>query len=371
MSLYRADNMAIPVPTIDDFKESTVMLVIRNIVDYLKDTLVPDINKADVANITTSISGQNLTINIVFGDGTVKSTTVVLPEGGGGGESGPYPTGVTLSLSGTTLNFNMTMSNGTPITGSVNLAPILEGYATDEEVTEIQSDLQEQITGIALTKNITQDSSNVISITDSINGTSTQLKLDISYVSPNLVLTASNTDGTVQAHSQTELILDTDSDLEFINAGLTAEELYNKLVTYSVRTEIVSGGIKLISGDIEELEEYTIANKEFRTMRFLKDVMIVVTYNKGGQYYFKVKEFAKNSTIYVVAGNSSGNIGNILIGDRIIELGIYTIDRWVGASIIIGSDANTSSWMKYASNLTDLFALPDKYTGVMVRVKEE
>lgn len=95
------------------------MLVIRKIVDYLKDELVPDINKNDVANITTSISGTVLTINIVMGDGTVKSTNVNLPEPGG--ESGPYPTGVTLSLSGTTLNFSMAMSNGTPINGSVDL----------------------------------------------------------------------------------------------------------------------------------------------------------------------------------------------------------------------------------------------------------
>ena len=155
--------MAIPIPTVDDFQESTVMLVIRKIVDYIKDSLVPDINKADVANITTSISGQNLTINIVLGDGTVKSTTVVLPEGGGG-ESGPYPTGVTLSLSGTTLNFNMSMSNGTPITGSVNLAPILEGYATDAEVTSIQSDLQEQITGLKLSS----DNNNITLNGDSV-----------------------------------------------------------------------------------------------------------------------------------------------------------------------------------------------------------
>lgn len=124
--------MAIPVPTIDDFQESTVMLVIRKIVDYIKDSLVPDINKADVANITTSISGQNLTINIVLGDGTTKSTTVVLPEGGGG-ESGPYPTGVTLSLTGTTLNFNMAMSNGSPITGSVDLNSLVP-IATDTAV---------------------------------------------------------------------------------------------------------------------------------------------------------------------------------------------------------------------------------------------
>lgn len=162
--------MAIPIPTVDDFQESTVMLVIRKIVDYIKDSLVPDINKADVANITTSISGQNLTINIVLGDGTVKSTTVVLPEGGGG-ETGPYPTGVTLSLNGTTLNFNMTMSNGTPITGSVNLAPILEGYATDAEVTSIQSDLQEQITGLKLSS----DNNNI-----TLNGDSVQIVKSVS-----------------------------------------------------------------------------------------------------------------------------------------------------------------------------------------------
>lgn len=75
----------------------------------------------------------------------------------------PYPTSATLALSGNTLNLTIGLSNSTNVKGSVDLSPILTGYATQQwvttalgdyvtevEITGIQSDLQEQISGLKL-----------------------------------------------------------------------------------------------------------------------------------------------------------------------------------------------------------------------------
>ena len=63
-----------------------------------------------------------------------------------------YPTAVNMSLSGTTLNVTIVLNNGTNVQGTANLSGLLTGYATTAQVTEIQSDLQEQITGLHLSK---------------------------------------------------------------------------------------------------------------------------------------------------------------------------------------------------------------------------
>ena len=39
--------MAIPIPTVDDFKDTTVMRVIRKVVNYLIQTIVPGINTVE------------------------------------------------------------------------------------------------------------------------------------------------------------------------------------------------------------------------------------------------------------------------------------------------------------------------------------
>lgn len=158
--------MTIPIPTIDDFDTSTVMTTIREVVDYLIG-MVPQINNGDITDLQTSYTNNTLTITLVKGDGTTISKNVTI-QGGSGTES-PYPTDVALSLSGTTLNFNMAMSNGSPITGSVNLGT----FATDAEVQGIQSDLQEQITGLKLStsnNNMTLNGDSV-QIVKSVSGT--------------------------------------------------------------------------------------------------------------------------------------------------------------------------------------------------------
>ena len=142
--------MVITQPTVDDFSDTTVMRVIRKIVNYLCNDLIDGINDNDIVSGEFTIKGDQLSGILTKGDGTtIDIPATTLPSGGGGSDN-PYPTAVSMTLSGTTLNFNMTMSNGTPITGSVDLASILEGYATDAGVTEIQTNLQEQINGLTL-----------------------------------------------------------------------------------------------------------------------------------------------------------------------------------------------------------------------------
>ena len=158
--------MTIPIPTIDDFDTSTVMTTMREVVDYLI-RMVPQINSGDITDLQTSYTKNILTITLVKGDGTTISKNVTI-QGGSGTES-PYPTDIALSLSGTTLNFNMAMSNGTTITGSVNLAT----FATDAEVQGIKSDLQEQITNLKLssTNNNMTLNGDSVQIVKSVSGT--------------------------------------------------------------------------------------------------------------------------------------------------------------------------------------------------------
>ena len=350
--------MTIPIPTIDDFDTSTVMTTLREVVDYLIE-MIPQINKGDITDLQTSYTNNILTITLVKGDGTTISKNVTI-QGGSGTET-PYPTDVALSLPGTTLNFNMTMSNGSPITGSVDLSPILSDYATDAEVTEIQSDLQEQITGIALTKNITQDSTNVIKITDSINGTSTELKLDISYVSPNLFLTASNEDGTVQAHSHVELPLE--SDVEIVN-GLTIEEFYNKLVGYTVVTEYILGNQPKFPNDaFTSIANYSFGGKNVKTIKLLKELMVIcVLYNNNTQKrYINYKIYGKDSTCFIIDGSKYGSFDTITVGPSNIAIFLGVEDSFYTADTNIIGESGTAY---FASNLSELMS--ETGSGVII-----
>lgn len=130
--------MVITQPTVDDFSDTTVMRVIRKIVNYICNNLVDGINNNDIVSGQFSVQGNQLSGTLTRGDGTtIDIPAATLPSGGGGSDN-PYPTAVSMALSGTTLNLSMAMSSGPPITGSVNLAPILSGYATVADVTAIK-----------------------------------------------------------------------------------------------------------------------------------------------------------------------------------------------------------------------------------------
>ena len=116
----------VTVTTVEDFSDTTVMRVIRKIVNYICNDLVDGINNNDIVSGQFSVQGNQLSGTLTKGDGTtIDIPAATLPSGGGGSDN-PYPTAVSMTLSGTTLNFSMTMSSGSPITGSVNLAPILK-----------------------------------------------------------------------------------------------------------------------------------------------------------------------------------------------------------------------------------------------------
>ena len=156
--------MVITQPTVDDFSDTTVMRVIRKIVNYICNDLVDGINNNDIVSGQFSVQGNQLSGTLTKGDGTIIDIpATTLPSGGG--SDNPYPTAVSMTISGTTLNFNMAMSNGTPITGSVNLASILEGYATNVE-------LQEEISGLKLssTNNNMTFNGNSVDIVKTVSG---------------------------------------------------------------------------------------------------------------------------------------------------------------------------------------------------------
>ena len=171
--------MTIPVPTIDQFNETTVMTVIRNVVDYIIG-LVPQINNGDVSDMTVTYQGSTLTISLVKGDGNTISKNVQIQSG----TSNPYPTDVALSLAGTILNCDIMLSDNNHVTGSVDLSPLVPsvtGFVTEDELQQVQSDLQEQITGLKLStsnNNMTLNGDSV-QIVKTVSGTVSNGNLQI------------------------------------------------------------------------------------------------------------------------------------------------------------------------------------------------
>lgn len=131
------------------------------------DFVIPAGGGTDVSvtgvTIQDGTTPNSFQVQIELSDGTpISSNDYPFPEA----VVNPYPTTVTLSLNETTLTTTIGLSNSTNVTGSVDLAPILAtyatqawvtgqlaSYATDSEVTAIQSDLQEQISNLKLSTN--------------------------------------------------------------------------------------------------------------------------------------------------------------------------------------------------------------------------
>lgn len=149
------------------------------------DFVIPAGGGTDVSvtgvTIQDGTTPNSFQVQIELSDGTpISSNDYPFPEA----VVNPYPTSVTLGLSGTTLTTTIGLSNSTNVTGSVDLAPILAtyatqawvtgqlaSYATDSEVTAIQSDLQEQISGLKLST----DNNNM-----TLNGDSVQIVKTVS-----------------------------------------------------------------------------------------------------------------------------------------------------------------------------------------------
>lgn len=264
--------MAIIAPTIDEFDEPTVMLIIRNLVKWIQTDLVPQINDNDIVSATQTSDGLSFEINLVKGDGSTipvgkitlededniksgsfqfddetrmlsgtllkedgtpinipavkipggsgtqvdygidtiqftyegnnlscvitqndgtqtTSNTVVIAGGGGTGGN-PYPT----AISGTVgedgnITLKMTMSEGNPVTATIDMSY----FASAEDLEDIQT----QLTAIKITTTVSQESSNVIKVSNAVNGNSADFTMDISVVDGELILTAE--DGVNQA----------------------------------------------------------------------------------------------------------------------------------------------------------------------------
>ena len=158
--------MAITIPTVDEFTESTVMLVIREIAEYIcgDNGLVAQINNNDITGFTSSYTNNVLKIDATKGDGSTIPVCNVTIEGGGSSTGNPYPTGVSGTVgSDGNITFTITMSSGRPLTTTINM----NYFASTEDL----SDLQEQVTGLKITS-----SGNTMSI----NGTSATIVNSIS-----------------------------------------------------------------------------------------------------------------------------------------------------------------------------------------------
>lgn len=163
--------MVITQPTVDNFSDTTVMRVIRKIVNYIcsDSGLVAQINDNDITGFTSSYEDNVLKIDATKGDGSKLPVCNVTIEGGGSSTGNPYPTGVsgTVGVDGN-ITFTITMSSGSPLTTTINM----NYFASSEDL----SDLQEQVSGIkpSVTTNL---ETSPPTITVAVNGTSSTANL--------------------------------------------------------------------------------------------------------------------------------------------------------------------------------------------------
>lgn len=162
--------MAITIPTVDEFTESTVMLVLREIAEYIcgNNGLVAQINNNDITGFTSSYTNNVLKIDATKGDGSTIPVCNLTIQGGSG-TSNPYPTAVSGTVGGDgNITFTITMSSGNPLTTTINM----NYFASTADL----SDLQEQVSGIkpVVTTNL---ETSPPTITVAVNGTSSTANL--------------------------------------------------------------------------------------------------------------------------------------------------------------------------------------------------
>lgn len=231
--------MVITQPTVDDFSDTTVMRVIRKIVNYICNNLVDGINNNDIVSGQFSVQGNQLSGTLTKGDGTtIDIPAATLPSGGGGSDN-PYPTAVSMTLSGTTLNFNMTMSSGIPITGTVDLSAFLTKseanttYATKTEVTAI---------GVTSEGNNVSVNGKTATIVKSVSGqvTDGNLKITVNGVASSPI--------TLPA-SGGKQIIDFDNRENFINNVLPVIEKGDILLIDEITINSDSGSQSIFNGN--------------------------------------------------------------------------------------------------------------------------
>ena len=133
-----------------------------------------------------------LTLNRESGTNPLVVPPVTIVSGGGGTGGNPYPTAISGTVSSTgQIQLSITMSEGSPLTGNIDMSY----FASVEDLEEIQT----QLTDITISTTVSQDSTNVIKVSNAVNGNSADLKLDLAIVGTDIILTAENGDGTQQA----------------------------------------------------------------------------------------------------------------------------------------------------------------------------
>lgn len=138
----------------------------------------------------------------------------------------PYPTDVVLSLSGNTLSCDITLSDNNHVDGSVDLTNLLSVYATTEDL----SDLQEQVTGLKLSKptnNQIQLNGDSVNIIDSITGV---------VVGGNLKLTINGVTGSDIPLPESELEVMVKQIATYVTLSVESSTGYNRnfIRTYDV-----------------------------------------------------------------------------------------------------------------------------------------
>ena len=284
--------MAIPIPTVDDFQESTVMTIIREILDYIcGDTgLVDAINDNDIASFNSSYTSNVLKIDAVKGDGSIIPVCNVTIEGGSSTGS-PYPTGVTITLVGTTLNFSMTMSSGSPITASVDLS------TTFASKTELMNTPQNVVGAVTTTRNglmIASDKSKL----DDIQTGANNYVLPIGGTAIGGVKNGGNvtieSDGTMNADTSAGKKLVTSGDIDqFVSVS-------GRVVTVSkdFTIEYISGNYSAVVTTEVKKATYNLSNASNR----FGIGMVAITSERMAGIIIELQ----NSTFEVVLGEYTG-----------------------------------------------------------------
>ena len=102
--------MAIPVPTIDDFDDSTVVKIIRKVVDYIINTVVPGHN-SDVSALQTSINNNNPTAVTISQGTSLGTIRITITKAGGNITSNDYTITVDTSAIEAKINEIITSHN--------------------------------------------------------------------------------------------------------------------------------------------------------------------------------------------------------------------------------------------------------------------
>ena len=153
------------------------------------DFVIPAGGGTDVSvtgvTIQDGTTPNSFQVQIELSDGTpISSNDYPFPEA----VVNPYPTSLTLRLSGTTLNVSIGLSNSNSVSNTVDLAPLLLGYATQQWVTtalgDYATDDEVNAIGITTAGNVATVNGKTANIINSVSGqvTDGNLKITINGV---------------------------------------------------------------------------------------------------------------------------------------------------------------------------------------------